>query len=204
MVPAQGAAPALPFHLRLLPHLRRSGRRGRRPLRGAGAARSVGPRTRRLLRGPRAPSGFCRAGRNHPRLLHSQRALRRSARRLPPGSDRHPLRHHGRCARLLPLLGQSRRPPGALCLRRSARRRKLPPLRRHLLRPATGQLLAGCARRFREGPRLPSAGRHAPLRRERRDHRAAASPRRSFARCCATKSTSRARSSSRACRSSAA
>jgi phytoene/squalene synthetase len=38
VVPAQGAAPAFSRHLRLLPHLRRSGRRGGRPLRGAGAA----------------------------------------------------------------------------------------------------------------------------------------------------------------------
>ena len=86
---------------------------------GPRASRSVGPRARRLLRRPRAPSRLCRAGRNHPRLLHSQRAVCRSARRLSPGSDRHPLRHHGRGARLLPLLGQSRRPPGALRLRRS-------------------------------------------------------------------------------------
>ena len=116
---AQGAAPAFSLDLRLLPHLRRSGRRSRRHRSGAGAARSVGPGTRRLLRGPRAPSGLCRAGRDHSRLLHSQGAVRRSARRVSPGPDRHALRDHGRCARLLPLLGESRGPAGALRLRRS-------------------------------------------------------------------------------------
>ena len=40
-------------------------------------------------------------------------------------------------------------------------------LRRNLLCAATGQLLAGCARRFRQGPRVSAAGRHAALRRER-------------------------------------
>ena len=87
---------------------------------GPGAARSVGPRTRRLLRGPRAASGLCRAGRDHPRVLHSQRAVCRPADRLSPGPDRHPLRHDERCAGLLPLFGQSRWPAGALRLRRSA------------------------------------------------------------------------------------
>ena len=48
---------------------------------------------------------------------------------------------------------------------------ELPPLRRHLLRAAARQLLAGCARGLRQGPRLSAAGRHAPLRRQRRDHR---------------------------------
>ena len=99
MVPAQGAAPAFSRHLRLLPHLRRSGRRGGRPRRGAGAAGSVGPRTRRLLRGPRAPSGLCRAGRDHPRVRHSQGAVCRSAHGLSPGPDGYALRHHGGRAR---------------------------------------------------------------------------------------------------------
>ena len=48
---------------------------------------------------------------------------------------------------------------------------EFPPLRRDLLRAAARQFLAGCARRLRQRPRLSSAGRHAPLRRERRDHR---------------------------------
>ncbi len=51
-------------------------------------------------------------------------------------------------------------------------RRELPALRCDLLGAATRQLLAGCARGLRQGPRLYSAGRHAPLRRQRRDHRA--------------------------------
>ena len=116
---ARTPASALSRHLRLLPRLRRSGRRGWATAAGPGAARSVGPRTGRLLRRPRASSGLCRAGRDHPRLLHSQGALCRSADRLSPGSDRHALRNHGGRAGLLPLLGQSGRPPGALRLRRS-------------------------------------------------------------------------------------
>ena len=80
-------------------------------------------RAGRLLRGPRAPSGFCRAGRDHSRLLHSQGAVCRSADGLSPGPDRHPLRHHGGRAGLLPLLGQSGGPAGALCLRRGQTRR---------------------------------------------------------------------------------
>ncbi len=71
--------------------------------------------------------------------------------------------------RLLPLLGQSCRPAGALCLR-GGERRELPPVRCNLLGAAARQFLAGCARGLRQGPRLPSAGRHAPLRSERRDH----------------------------------
>ena len=69
---------------------------------------------------------------------------------------------HGGCAGLLPLLGQSRGPSGALRLRLRGRE-NVPPLRRNLLRAATGQLLAGCARGLRQGPRLHSARRHAAL-----------------------------------------
>ncbi len=99
-------------------------------------------------------------------VLHSQGALRRSAHRLPAGSDGDPLRDDAGRARLLPLLRQSRRPPRALRLR-LCRRGALPALRCHLFRPATGKLLAGRARGLRQGPRLSSAGRHAALRRPR-------------------------------------
>ena len=104
-------------------------------------------------------------------------------------------------ARLLPLLRQPRRPPRPLHLW-LFRRRALPPFRCDLFRPATRQFLAGRPRRFRQRPRLPPAGRHAALRRDRRNHPAGNCHPRVPRSPANTKSTMRAASSCRACRSS--
>jgi rubredoxin len=80
-----------------------------------------GARAGRLLRGPRAPSGLCGAGETIRACSIPKEPF---ADLLSPFARTRPSRatHHGRCAGLLPLLGQSRGPPGALCLRRSERR----------------------------------------------------------------------------------
>jgi len=54
-----GAALPFPLHLRLLPRLGRPRRRGWLHGLGPRPAQPLGPRTRRLLPGPRAPSGLC-------------------------------------------------------------------------------------------------------------------------------------------------
>ena len=76
--------------------------------------------------------------------------------RLPPGSDRASIRILGRRARLLPLLGESSRPTGAVSLR-LPRRGAPAAFRRHLHRSAARQFLAGRLARPRKRPHLHSA-----------------------------------------------
>ncbi len=52
-------------------------------------------------------------------VLDSEGAVCRSADRVSPGPDGDALRDHGRCAGLLPLLGEPCGQAGALCMRRS-------------------------------------------------------------------------------------
>ena len=113
----QPPAPAFLQRLRLLPHLRRPGRRSRRRRRLPRLAGSVAVRTRRLLRRHSETSGVRSPGRNRAPVRHSQTRVLRPAHRLPPGSNRHPLRNFQRRAGLLPLLRESGRPSRTLPLR---------------------------------------------------------------------------------------
>ncbi len=90
------------------------------------------------------------------RARHSRGAVFRSACRLPPGPDGAPLRVLERCVSLLPLLGESGRPSGAVPVRLS-RRGAPAAFRRHLHGTAARQFLAGRVARPRKGPHLHSA-----------------------------------------------
>ena len=68
---------------------------------------------------------------------------------VPAGPDRHPLSALRRLAGILPVLGESRGPPGAVPVRLS-RCRAAEALGLHLHGAATGELLAGCCRGLRE------------------------------------------------------
>src|SRR6202522_4506190 len=126
---------------------------------------------RRLLCRKDSSSRLRGACGDHPRLPDSQGALRGPADGIQAGPDRYPLPHHGRGSGLLPLFSQPRRPSGALRLR-ILRRRAFSPLRRHLLRAATGQLLAGRGQRLSATrPYLSTPECHAALRRDRADYR---------------------------------
>jgi phytoene/squalene synthetase len=108
-----------------------------------------GARARRLLRGPRAPSGLCGAGGDDPRLRHSQGALCRPADGLSPGPDRHALRLMDD---LLAYCRYSANPVGRLVLYacgEADEERSASPI--HLHRAAAGQLLAGCAPDYAKG-----------------------------------------------------
>ena len=173
MAAAAPPAAALLQCLCLLPLGRRSGRRSRQSLARAGTARRLGAGTRSLLRRPAVASRVRGAGADHGGLRYSRRAISRSAHGVSPGSDRAPVRDLERPARLLPLLGESRRQAGAVRLR-LPRCGAAAAFRRYLHGPATGQFLAGRFPRSGEGPLVHSAGSAAAPRPFAGGHRGAA------------------------------
>ncbi len=152
-------------------------------------ARFLGPRTRRLLRRPRAPSRLCRAGRDHSRLLHSQRAVCRSAR--PPSARIRPSPATQPWTTCFGYCRYSANPVGRLVLYACGDADE----ERFRLSDATCSALQ--LANFWQDVRVDfakdrvyhPAGRHAALRRHRRDHRRRESRRPSFAPCSSTKST---------------
>ncbi len=122
VVSAQSAAAAFSLDLRVLQDLRRSGRRGwrhaRRPWRCSICGGANWMHAMRAARGIRYlwrwPRRFARARFPRSRLPICWRHFARIRR------SRATLRW--RTCWLLPLFGQSRRPPGALCMRRGERR----------------------------------------------------------------------------------
>src|SRR5262249_22623160 len=101
LVPAAPPAAADVQHLRLLPLVGRSRRRGARSAGGAARPGMVAGRAGGLLRRPAAPSGLRGAAGNDPRLRHPAGAVPPPPGCLRPGPDRPPVSYLCRRATLL-------------------------------------------------------------------------------------------------------